>query len=131
MPCPACGLVRYCGEQCRVRGVEEHRVECKVLAQAQAASMGLSDQLRLTIRIWLKIRMEGVHKVERVGNMSKCWDYLVDHEKELMAVNKEELIAQYDELGAVLKKINMPSMDIFVNIYGKILVNSFSLRSDR
>ena len=63
--------------------------------------------------------------------MSKCWDYLVDHVKELMAANKEELIAQYNELGAVLKKVNMPSMDNFVNIYGKILVNSFSLRSDR
>ena len=103
-------------------------MKCNTLGQAETALIGLNDQLRLIIRIWLKIRTEGVHKVERVGNMSKCWDYLVDHEK---AVNKEELIAQYNELGAVLKKINIPSMDIFVNIYGKILVNSFSLRSDR
>ena len=113
-------------------GVEEHRMECKALGQLMTtARQGLNDQLRLVIRIWLKIRTEGVHKVERVGNMSKCWDYLVDHVKELMAANKEDLIAQYNELGAVLKKVNMPSMDIFVNIYGKILINSFSLRSDR
>ena len=112
-------------------GAEEHRMECNTLGQVGTARMGLNDQLRLIIRIWLKIRTEGVHKVERVGNMSKCWDYLVDHVKELMAVNEEELIAQYNELGAVLKNVNMPSMDIFVNIYGKILVNSFSLRSDR
>jgi hypothetical protein len=110
--------------------MEEHRMECKVLGQAGTASIGLNDHLRLLIRIWLRIRTEGVHKVERVGNMSKCWDYLVNHEKELVAANKEELIAQFDELGAALKKVNMPSMDIFVNIYGKILVNSFSLRSD-
>ena len=111
-------------------GVEEHRLECNTLGQVGTARTELTDQLRLIIRIWVKILTEGVHKVERVGNMSKCWDYLVDHVKELMAVNKEELIAQYNELGAVLKKVNMPSMDIFVNIYGKILVNSFSLRSD-
>jgi hypothetical protein len=90
-----------------VMGVEEHRMECRVLGQAGTASIGLNDQLRLIIRIWLRIRTEGVHKVERVGNMSKCWDYLVDHEKELMAANKEELIAQYNELGAVLKKVNI------------------------
>ena len=112
-------------------GVEEHRMECKALGQVMTARQGLNDQQQLVIRIWLKIRTEGVHKVERVGNMSKCWDYLVDHVKELMAANKEDLIAQYNELGAVLKKVNMPSMDIFVNIYGKILINSFSLRSDR
>ena len=112
-------------------GEQEHRVECRTLSQVITATTDLNDQLRLIIRIWLKIRTEGVHKVERVGNMSKCWDYLVDHVKELMAANKEELIAQYDELGAVLKKVNTPSMDNFVNIYGKVLVNSFSLRLDR
>ena len=107
-------------------------MECRALGHISTATMPeLNDQLRLIVRIWLKIRTEGVHKVERVGNMSKCWDYLVDHVKELMAVNKEELIAQYSQLGDVLKKVNMPSMDTFVNIYGKILVNSFSLRSDR
>ena len=123
--------MRYCSEQCRVVGEQEHRVECRTLSKVITATTDLNDQLRLIIRIWLKIRTEGVHKVERVGNMSKCWDYLVDHVKELMAANKEELIAQYDELGAVLQKVNMPSMDNFVNIYGKVLVNSFSLRLDR
>ena len=112
-------------------GVEEHRLECITMVQAGTARLGLNDQLRLVVRIWLKIRSEGVHKVERVGNLSKCWDYLVDHVKELLSVSKEELIAQYNELGAVMKRVNMPSMDTFFNIYGKILVNSFSLRSDR
>ena len=112
-------------------GEQEHRLECRTLSKVITATTDLNDQLRLIIRIWLKIRTEGVHKVERVGNMSKCWDYLVDHVKELMAANKEELIAQYDELGAVLQKVNMSSMDNFVNIYGKVLVNSFSLRLDR
>ena len=123
-----CGLVLYCKEQCRQAGWEEHSRECGILGKEGGK---LSDQLRLVARIWLKIRSEGVHRVERVGTLSKCWDYLVSHTKELTAANKQELHEQYDELGAVLKKSNMPSMDTFVNIYSKILVNSFSLRSDR
>ena len=66
-------------------------MECNALGALGTLRTELNDQLRLVIRIWLKIRTEGMHKVERVGNISKCWDYLVDHMKELMAVNKEEL----------------------------------------
>ena len=47
------------------------------------ARLSLSDHLRLIVRIWFRIRSEGVHRVERAGNLSKCWDYLVDHCKEL------------------------------------------------
>ena len=69
--CDSCGLVRYCGEHCREMGLEEHRMECNMLRQVGTARTELNDQLRLLIRIWLKILTEGVHKVERVGNMSK------------------------------------------------------------
>ena len=89
------------------------------------------DQLRLVVRIWFKLRREEVNKVEQDGDMSKCWDDLVDHAKELLAARREGLIAQYNELGAVMKKTDMPSMDTFSNIYGKILVNSRSVKSDR
>ena len=129
--CGSCCLVRYCGEHCKVMGADEHRLECSIMGQLGTARMGLNDQLRLVVRIWLKIRREGVDKAEKDGDMSKCWDDLVDHTKELLAASREGLIAQYNELGAVLKKVDMPSMDTFVNIYAKILVNAFSLRSDR
>ena len=111
-----------------MKGAEEHRLECITMAQVGTAKLGLNDQLRLVVRIWLKLRREGVDKVEKDGDMSKCWDDLVDHAKELLAASREGLIAQYNELGAVMKKADMPSMDTFVNIYGKILVNSFSLK---
>ena len=174
------------------------------------------------VRIWLRTRSEGVHRVERwqpsvqqgdagtgqgeePSSLSKCWDYLVDHTKELEvrlhlhliittkdvgillgcmygcirdeslkdeilpiiiakfsiptlfscapshhqtllsnlttllkfcfpkaeAENREVLQNEYNELGNILSKVDMPSYETFVNIYSKILVNSFSLRSDR
>lgn len=118
-------------------------------------------------RIWLRIRSEGVHRVERwplggaggEASLSKCWDYLVDHTKELevSAVlirscqlswmnmcwkwsfilfqkdpeNIKILENEYNELGNILSKVDMPALETFINIYSKILVNSFSLRSDR
>ena len=108
-------------------------MECHTLAMSGHLStrLQLGDNLRLLVRIWLKIRREGVHKEERDGDMVKTWDTLVDHKKELLAVNKSGLDAQYNELGTVLKKVDMPSKEMFVSIYGKILVNAFSLRSDR
>ena len=103
------------------------------MTRAAAARHRLTDHLRLIIRIWLKIRSEGVHRVERAENLSKCWDYLVDHSAELQAEpdNREVLQAEFNELGTILSKADMPSLEIFTNIYSKILVNSFSLRSDR
>ena len=117
------------------------------MTRAAAARHRLTDHLRLIVRIWLKIRSEGVHRVERADNLSKCWDYLVDHSKELQVKeaavnfeptlfqaegdNREVLQTEFNELGTVLSKADMPSLETFINIYSKILVNSFSLRSDR
>ena len=103
------------------------------MTRAGSARLKISDHLRLILRIWLRIRSEGVHRVERAENLSKCWDYLVDHSKQLQAEgdNRDILQSEFNELGTILSKADMPSLEIFINIYSKILVNSFSLRSDR
>ena len=131
--CPHCGLVCYCSPACRLSGTAEHRLECLIMTRAGSARLKITDHLRLILRIWLKIRSEGVHRVERAENLSKCWDYLVDHSKELQAEgdNRDVLQSEFNELGTILSKADMPSLEIFINIYSKILVNSFSLRSDR
>jgi len=131
--CKNCNMVCYCSNNCRIAGTAEHRLECLILSRAGTARLALSDHLRLIIRIWLRIRSEGVHRVERAGNLSKCWDYLVDHCKplETEGSNREILQNEYNELGNILSKADMPSYEVFLNIYSKILVNSFSLRSDR
>ena len=41
------------------------------------------------------------------------------------------LAQQYSALTAALPERDWPGMEKFVQIYGKILTNSFSLRSDR
>lgn len=129
--CGGCGLVRYCGEECREGGREEHQEECKVMENAGAGKMMLSDQLRLVTRIWLKVRKNEEDHVEQEGSLRKSWTELMDHKEELLSDSEELLLAQYNALGSVLRKVDMPPMDKFVEIYGKILTNSFSLRSDR
>ena len=128
--CNECGLVRYCGEVCRMRGWEEHKLECTMIGQEGAGGRVLNDQLRLVARIWLKIR-DGTKVSDNQSGITRAWDDLMDHAEEMDKEKEELLNSQYNLLGAVLKKQNMPDRKTFVSIYGKMLVNSFSLRSDR
>ena len=89
------------------------------MTRAGSARLKISDHLRLILRIWLRIRSEGVHRVERAENLSKCWDYLVDHSKQLQAEgdNRDVLQSEFNELGTILSKADMPSLEIFINIF--------------
>ena len=55
----------------------------------------------------------------------------MDHREEVMTDSEELMLAQHNALGSVLKKADMLPMDKFVKMYGRILTNSLSLRSDR
>ena len=55
----------------------------------------------------------------------------MDHEENLLEEKEKLLNCQYNLLGAVLKKQDIPDKKTFVAIYGKILVNYFKLRTDR
>ena len=129
--CRECGLVRYCGEVCRMKGWEEHRAECAFIGQEGAGGRVLNDHLRLVARIWLNLKLGRGEEAEVSGEYSRSWDMMESHE-ELVMADKEELInSQYNLLGAVMKNQDMPSRKTFISIYGKMLVNSLALRSDR
>ena len=129
--CHECGLVRYCGEVCRMKGWDEHKAECAFIGQEGAGGRVLNDQLRLVARIWLNLKLGRGEEAEVDGEYSRCWDKMEGHE-ELVMADKEELInSQYNLLGAVMKKEDMPDKNTFISIYGKMLINSTALRSDR
>ena len=113
-----------------MRGWEEHKLECTMIGQEGAGGRVLNDQLRLVARIWLKIRA-GQNMTENHREITRTLDDLMDHAEEMEKEKEELLNSQYNLLGAVVKKQNMPDRKTFVSIYGKMLVNSFSLRSDR
>ena len=125
--CSSCGLARYCGDHCKKEGLEEHAEECSL----EKNERRLSDQLRLIVKIWRKIRREGVEKMEVMGTLFRCWNDLIDHVDEMLLNNKELLAEQYALLKAVLKDSEIPPWKVFLSIYGKVVTNCFSLRSDR
>ena len=92
--------------------------ECRAMGGAE-----LSDQLRLVASIWLKIRKEEINTVEHDGKMTKSWIDLVDHADDWMMESEKLLVEQYNELGLALKEPDMPTMETFVEIFGKILTN--------
>ena len=84
------------------------------------------------MKIWLKIRKkESYEFCEKGENISKSWDSLISHYEDLVNDSKDLLTAQYKILESHLNKSDLPTMEQFITIYGKILTNSFSLRSDR
>jgi len=129
--CQECGLVRYCGEVCRMKGWEEHRMECCFIGQEGAGGRVLNDQLRLVARIWLNLKIGRGQDGEQCGEYRMTWGQLEDHKEEIMKEKEELITSQYNLLGAVMKKEDMPDKETFISIYGKMLVNSLSLRSDR
>ena len=128
--CDACGLVRYCGEVCKGKGWPEHKIECTFIGQEGAGGRVLNDQLRLVARLWIKIRTEGEMITEHQGCLSNSWASLQDKAENLVDRKGDLLLAQYQLLGAVMKKMDMPDMKTFVSIYGKMIINSFALRTD-
>ena len=122
-------MVRFCGEECRRRGEEEHEEECASIRKERE----FSDQLRLVVKIWRMIRKEGVHRSETQGEVSRCWDDLLDHAEELLEDKAKEdlLMTEYGELEALMTRSEMPPWKTFLSIYGKVMTNCFSLRSDR
>ena len=84
------------------------------------------------MKIWLKVRRkDAVELVEEGAKTSKSWADLISHYDQLVKDSKELLEAQYACLQAHISQADLPSMEQFITIYGKILTNSFSLRSDR
>lgn len=84
----------------------------------------------MVARIWLKIRA-GEDLVETSGDVTRRWEELEDHLEDIMRDNEELINNQYDLLGAVMKKEDLPNKSIFSSIYGKVMINSIDLRSDR
>ena len=120
-------MVRFCGEECRRRGEEEHKEECVSMREERE----FSDQLRLVVKIWRKIRKDGVIKNEAQGKVSRCWEDLMDHVKELVEDKEGMVISQYEQMKAVMARSEVPPWETFLSIYGKVMTNCFSLRSDR
>ena len=102
-----------------------------MIGQEGAGGRVLNDQLRLVARIWVKIRCGQAFMAEQHNDVSRKWEDLMDHSEDLLNEKEELVNSQYTLLGAVMKKQEMPDKETFVSIYGKMLVNCFSLRSDR
>ena len=68
---------------------------------------------------------------EESGEYSMSWDQLEEHREEILAEKQELIDSQFNLLGAVMKKEDMPDKDTFISIYCKMLINCINLRSDR
>ena len=123
-------LFRYCDFGCRARAQAEHYTECAHVRRERSAS----DILRLVARIWRRLAEDKENLVETdlASGLSRGWNELMDNAERLTEAREEELEAEYEQLDWLLDPDTVrPDKKTFVSIVGKIITNSFCLRSDR
>ena len=113
-----------------MKGWEEHRLECTFIGQEGAGGRVLNDQLRLVVRIWLNMKVGRGTMFETCGDYEMSWDELEERVEEIVKDKEHVLRSQFNLLGAVLKKEDMPDYQTFVSIYCKTLINSIPLTLD-
>ena len=71
-------------------------------------------------------------ETDLASGISRGWDELMDNAERLTEAREEELEAEYEQLDWLLDADTVrPDKKTFVSIVGKIITNSFCLRSDR
>ena len=122
--------LRYCDFGCRARAQAEHYTECGHVRRER----GASDILRLVARIWRRLAEDKENLVETdlASGLSRGWAELMDNAERLTEAREGELETEYEQLERLLDPDTArPDWKTFVSIVGKIITNSFCLRSDR
>ncbi|XP_023338856.1 histone-lysine N-methyltransferase SMYD3 isoform X2 [Eurytemora carolleeae] len=129
--CPGCQQTKYCSQSCLDAGEKEHQEECQILRSDENQLTELPDQLRLVLRLWVISKNNEKNVAEHGAGISRKWEDLMDHASDLGRDSQEFIQIQFDTFSRCISSTGMPTLEQFRSIYGKILTNSFSLRTDR
>jgi len=127
--CGDCSTVGYCGEQCRLKDRERHRVECSLVVMRNKRSW--PHKVWFLARACIRLGSEGWDQRERINNKkSRAFRDLVDHYNDVTTDPSKETNKWWQKEVAELLGALMPPMEEYLSIYGRLLVNSFALRVD-
>ncbi|XP_023327640.1 histone-lysine N-methyltransferase SMYD3 [Eurytemora carolleeae] len=120
-------MVGYCSETCRVQHLDQHRVECELCVLRGRGTW--PHRAWFVSRAVLKVQSEGYLEKEKINNKrSRTFHDLMDHYDDI--TNDPSLgECWYKEVSTLLGSL-MPEKEEYLRIYGRLAVNSFSLRVD-
>ncbi|RXG73465.1 Histone-lysine N-methyltransferase SMYD3 [Armadillidium vulgare] len=120
--CSGCASCYYCNRECQKNSWEIHKKECSKLKKLKNNLP--PDTARLIARVILKLKDGGGEIEEKIDNSwSRKFEDLMNHSSEV----KEDISRQEHFHFIYLGEENLPSSSELFEIYGKVLVNSFSI----
>lgn len=135
--CSGCKVVYYCAKaQCQKNAwLTYHKDECMILRKV--APNIPTDTVRLMARIILKLRAGGTKLSDDLpdwpeGQNRRYFDDLLSHQKDIVRDSKriEAFQSFYVILQKCLGEDKLPPKSDVLDIFGKILINSFNIMSD-
>ncbi|XP_037779902.1 N-lysine methyltransferase SMYD2-A-like isoform X2 [Penaeus monodon] len=126
--CKGCWRAWYCSDICRDLGETQHRHECQLFRDRP--DYRPKDFARFLARLIRKLKEGGEDVVERIdARRSRRFRDLMSHSKEIEKDQKrlDYLAEMMPDLQVLLGKSNIPEREELIQIFGKVMVNSFCL----
>ncbi|XP_076042732.1 uncharacterized protein LOC143026359 isoform X2 [Oratosquilla oratoria] len=130
--CPKCRQVFYCSEKCRQKGRALHDFECQELGRLYA--MDPPTLARLLVRLVCKLRNGGYREQDTYdeGKSRKFTDLLNHWSDVCLDESRQKHLAELREwIKAFLGEENTPSAGELQSMYGRVIINSFSILDER
>ncbi|XP_071548580.1 histone-lysine N-methyltransferase SMYD3-like isoform X3 [Panulirus ornatus] len=127
-PCSVCRVTWYCSRECRDLSWHLHRWECPYLKRRFSSPP--QDFVRLMARIIFKLRDGGDKIVEKYSEREgRRFRDLMNHYADIKKSKERKEDADYliQELKKYISAEYIPNYSDFLGIYGRLLVNRFSL----
>ncbi|KAF8783236.1 Histone-lysine N-methyltransferase SMYD3 like protein [Argiope bruennichi] len=126
--CSQCSFLYFCNKNCQTKAWEMHKAECKCIMKAKPNLP--STSLRFIALIIFNIKKNGQDQpVEDVYGRKVSFRTLMSHSGEIKKCVKrsQQIIALAGTLKDYIGKDNVPPPAEFIEIFGKMAINSFSI----
>ncbi|CAG9109899.1 unnamed protein product [Plutella xylostella] len=129
LKCSGCQFVHYCGRSCQKEAWNVHKWECNNLKRMSPKV--IPDAARMLARLINRLnRGDGAsHRAFYTHSAFRTWRDLMSHYQDLKADSRR--MEHFTSLCAVLtdflKDISMPNAVEMMGIYGRMVINSFTI----
>ncbi|XP_014289621.1 histone-lysine N-methyltransferase SMYD3 isoform X1 [Halyomorpha halys] len=127
--CSGCAYVRYCDISCQKAEWPDHKVECSRI-RTIPPNLELPNAARLLAKIIMKLKRGGDAEKGFYGKQSfRMFKDLMSHYPDIKSDSKrmEHAKSLYGVLIDFLGKDSLPNYPEFLGIYGRMIVNGFSI----
>ncbi|XP_034841219.1 histone-lysine N-methyltransferase SMYD3 [Maniola hyperantus] len=129
LKCSACQFVHYCGKNCQRDAWVDHKWECANLKRVSPKV--IPDAARMMAKIINRIQRSdgGTHKAYYTATSFRRWKDLMSHYTDLKTDKKrmDHFTSLCGVLYEFLKDISMPNTVELMGLYGRMIINSFTI----